>query len=250
MRTYAFLTLFTLASAAAPSALRAQYVQVSTNPTSLIFGVFKLEAELPLNHKFALETEAAVLVKGQRFWTPDYNSEGYRLGLVGKKYFDASRPHEGFYGFAYARVSSFKFTDYAEEGERRDQRDFDRDRSTVGFGVGHAAVGKDGFYYGFSLGIGRHFVNKKTYTSPALGPGGEIFDTDDAEFLALPVDIYGRVSMGLRLYNKRGRAEKDAYEERLELEAAEMREKFQQNMSELEQRREELRLERLRRLQD
>ncbi len=237
--------LLTLGLVAVAALAHAQYTQLSTNPASLIFGVFKAEAEIPLNNNFAIEPEAAVLVKGQRFWTPDYDSEGYRLGLVGKKYFDASKPHEGFYGFVYARNSKFTFTDYVEEGGRRDQRDFERARSTIGFGVGHAAVGKDGFYYGFSLGIGRHFVDDKKYTTPALGPGGEIFDTDDAEFLALPIDVYGRVSMGLRLYNDAGRAEKDAYEKRLEAEEAEMRDRVQQNMSELELRREELRRQRL-----
>ncbi len=237
--------LLTIGLAAIAALAHAQYTQISTNPASLIFGVFKLEAEIPLNNHFAIEPEAAVLVKGQRFWTPDYDSEGYRLGVVGKKYFDAAKPHEGFYGFVYARNSKFTFTDFIEEGERRDQRDFERVRSTIGFGIGHAAVGKDGFYYGFSLGIGRHFVNEKTYTSDALGPGGEIFDTDDAEFLRLPIDVYGRVSMGLRLYNKTGRAEKDAYEKQLEIEEAEMRDRVQQNMSELELRREELRRQRL-----
>lgn len=211
-------------------ALRAQFVQVTSNPSSLIFGVLKLESEIPLRHNFALEPEAAVLIEGQRFWSSDYDSEGVRFGLVGKKYFDVSKPHEGWYGMIYARVARIDFRDFVEEGDARDQRDFERRRSTVGFGVGHTEAGKDGFVYGVSLGIGRHFVDEKTYATPPLGPNGEIFDADDDELFALPIDVYGRVYVGFRIFNDAGRAAKDAYEEQREAERAAWRERIQGNL--------------------
>ena len=223
--------------------LRAQYIQVSTNPSSLLFGVFKLEAEVSLGKNFALEPEAALFVKGQRFWSQDYETEGERFGLVIKKYLDRSKPYEGFYGFMYGRFGNIVYTDFMEEGEMRDQRDFDRQRNTVGFGLGHAKVGKDGFYYGFSLGIGRHFVNEKTYQTPTLAPNGEIYESNDAELIQMPIDVYGRISVGVRLYSPAGRDAKDAYERQQDELEAERREQIQQGLDALE-------LERQQRLQE
>lgn len=224
--------------------LYAQYVQVSTNPSSLIFGVFKLEAEVPLGKNFAFEPEASLFVKGQRFWSQDYDTEGERFGLVIKKYFDRAKPYEGFYGFMYGRFGHIKYTDYVDEGEKRDQRDFDRQRNTIGFGIGHAKVGKDGFYYGFSLGIGRHFVNEKKYLTPALSPDGVIYESNDAELIKFPLDVYGRISVGVRLYNTSGREAKDAYEREQDLLLEQRREQIQQSLDELDRQRQQ-RLEEL-----
>ena len=220
-------------------ALHAQYVQLTTNPSSLIFGVFKIESEFGLPNNFAIEPEAAVLVKGQRFWTPDYDTEGYRFGVVGKKYFDPAKPHEGWYGMVYARTAEFTFTDFVEEGDRPDQRDFERSRSTIGFGVGVTDVGRDGFVFGASLGIGRHFVDDKDYTSPAPVPGSEISDSDDADIFDVPIDVYGRIYAGLRLFLGQGRAEKDAYEAKKAEREAAQRDRVQQRLDDLHLAREQ-----------
>ena len=209
-------------------ALRAQYVQVSTNPSSLLFGVLKLEAEVPFDHNFAFEPEIAYLTPGRRFWTADYDTEGVRFGATFKKYFDAEAAHRGWYGMAYLRNSRITFTDFSEEGEERDQRDFRRLRATFGLGVGYTDVGRDGFVYGFSLGVGRHFTDRKDYTSPPLdGPNGRIFDSDDSEIFDLPIDVYGRVYVGVRIFNPEGRAVQDAIIEREKAEETELRERLQ-----------------------
>lgn len=227
-------------------ALRAQYVQLSTNPSSLLFGVLKLETEIGLPHNFAIEPEASLLIEGQRFWTSDYDTEGARFGIVGKKYFDRERPHEGWYGMAYFRLSQIDFLDFSEEGEARDQRDFLRTRSTFGLGVGHTAVGRDGFVYGVSLGLGRHFVDEKEYqTEPLSGPNGVISDSDDSELIDIPLDIYGRVYIGMRIFSAAGRADKDAYEALEDQREAELRERIQKRQEALDQARQNT-LERMR----
>ena len=220
-------------------ALRAQYAQASTNPSSLLFGVLKLEAEVPFKSNFALEPEVAYLTEGRRFWTSDYDTEGVRFGVVAKKYFDADAAHRGWYGMAYLRSSRITFADFSEEGEQRDQRDFRRLRSTFGLGFGYTAVGRDGFVYGVSLGVGRHFTDRKDYLTPPLdGPNGRIFDSDDSELIPLPLDIYGRVYVGVRLFTARGRLEQDAVIEREEAEEAGLREQLQRRQEAL---REQLR---------
>lgn len=195
-------------------ALRAQYVQLTTNPSSLLFGVVKLEAEVPLAYNFAIEPEAAFLVEGRRFWSNDYDTEGVRFGVVGKKYLNAERPHDGWYGMAYLRASQIDFVDFVDEGDAPNQRDFERARTTFGIGIGRTAVGRDGFAYGFSLGLGRHFVDDKDYTTePTKAVGGQISDSDDSEILDFPMDVYGRVYVGLRLFTRAGRVARDAYDE-------------------------------------
>ena len=206
----------TLSLFAAGAQAQPHYTQLTTNPSSLLFGVLKLEAEVGLDRNFAIEPEVAIMTEGQRFWTADYESKGLRYGVVAKKYFQADMPHEGYYGMAYFRRSSFTFLDQVAEGETRDQRDLDRTRATLGFGAGYTSVGRDGFTLGVSFGIGRHIVDRKEYLTPATSVDGTVFDPFDAEFIKFPLDVYGRVSIGLRLYNAKGRERKDAYEAELE----------------------------------
>lgn len=217
-------TLLLLAGALALSAapLHAQYTQLSTNPVSLIFGVIKVEGEASMRPGWAIEGEVSAITKGQRAWSPDYDSRGYRLGLNLKRYFIADGLNEGYYGFAYARHVQTKFTDFVREGEQPDQRDFDRNRKTIGFGLGYAGAGADGFYYGFSLGIGRHVQNEKVYTSTI--PGEVISRADDDERFDGPFDVYGRVSVGLRIYSPSGKTYKDEVEAEREAEEARLRE--------------------------
>ena len=213
-------------------ALRAQYTQVSTNPSSLLFGVLKVESEVPFAHNFAFEPEVAYLTEGRRFWTSDYDTEGVRFGAVAKKYFRPDLAHRGWYGMAYLRHSRITFTDFSEEGEERDQRDFRRLRATFGLGTGYTEVGRDGFVYGFSFGIGRHLTDRKQYLTPPLeGPNGRI---SDADVFDLPIDVYGRVYVGLRIFNDEGRQAQDEHFEREAAEAEELRERLQRRREEQE----------------
>ena len=242
-RTSAAATLLVVAFHANAPSLPAQYHQVALNPSSLLFGVLKVESEVPLGGSgWAVEPELAYLARGQRFWSRDYDTHGIRAGLVAKKYLTVDSTFSGLYGFGYARLGSVEFVDHVDEGDRRDQRDFRRGRFTVGLGLGWAAVGDDAFVYGFALGLGRHVVDRKRYTSSGPGP---IAEADDDEIFEFPLDVYGRVSMGIRLWEPGARAARDAHEGERALELERLRERVQNRgtgttapeMSELELRR-------------
>ncbi|MFK8057538.1 MAG: hypothetical protein AB8F78_15540 [Saprospiraceae bacterium] len=211
MKTILIRSILSLSIAFATLASSAQYTQFSTNPISLLYGVYKVEAEFPLGNHFAIEPEVAYLSTGQRFWFPDYDTKGHRMGLVMKKYFDKSMVYEGYYGFAYFRHVSMTFTDFQAEGELPDQRDFIRRRNVFGFGIGYSKVGLDGFFYGGAFGIGRHSAqNTKEYTSTL--PEETISKAEDEDLFRTPIDVYGRISVGIRLYNQSGLEAKNAYE--------------------------------------
>ncbi len=224
MKVLLTTTLLALASVLPLTLAHSQYTQISTNPSSLLFGVFKVEVEIPAANRWAFETEFALMSKGQRFWTPDYETKGYRAGFSLKRYFDATMPNEGYYGFMYMRHSALAFTDFAREDERYDQRDFDRIRTTLGFGAGYTKVHKDGFFYGCALGIGRHVGDTKKYTSSV--PGQTVSEALDGEIFEMPIDVYGRISIGVRLFNSVGAAQKEAYE----LEQEELREELRDQL--------------------
>jgi len=215
MQAYFLKPLLCISIAFCSTQLIAQYTQFATNPISLLYGVYKVEAEFPLGNHFAIEPEFSLLSQGQRFWFPDYNTKGHRIGAVVKKYFDKRVLNEGFYGFVYLRHASLAFTDFQAEGELPDQRDFSRRRNIFGFGAGYTKVGQDGFYYGCSFGIGRHTPqNDKKYTSTL--PEGMISTAGDEGIFRTPIDVYARVSVGVRIYTEAGLKERQAYEQAIQ----------------------------------
>ena len=189
--------------------VHAQYLSPKTNPLSLLFGVYKLEVEASLGGRWAIQPEVALVTKGQRFWSKDYNSEGYRFGMMVKRYFTDAYYNERFYGFAYFRHSPMTFTDLVPEGEMPDQRDFKRNRRTFGFGIGYTSVGNDNFVWDCSVAIGRHSSNDRQYTS-TLDGGEDISRAYDETIFETPLDVYARIGVGVRIFQGEGLARKVA----------------------------------------
>jgi len=79
--------------------------------------------------------------------------------------------------------------------------------------------------------LGVHPQNDKAYTSTVSGTS--ISSAEDEDLFRTPIDVYGRVSVGFRLFNQDGLAQKKAYEKAYQEELEQQREWFLQQSSEL-----------------
>ena len=181
------------------------YVGFASNPVSFLFGVVKLETEIGLPGGFALEPELSLLTEGKRFWSPDYDSKGSRYGLVMRKYFSNNGMYDDFYGFLYARASNLSFRQ-DEEVVDSDLYDYRLKRVTLGFGIGYSETYSSGFTYGLAIGVGRNIVDETESIDsrplPVVAGRGSSDYFGDAEYgQDFPINVYGRVSIGFRLFS-------------------------------------------------
>jgi len=177
--------------------LTAQYVDLGTNPMSLLFASTKLTAEIPVSPLVSIEPQANYLFRSRRFWSSGYESTGYRIGLSTLLYFDEDRQHQGWYGFIYGRYGSISYFDRETVNLlNRMSENYRQSRLTLGFGGGFKHVFNHGLILGASLGAGRTFLDEFI----SIDDNGQPVDVtpQSGPILEDLLSVYGRLSIGYR----------------------------------------------------
>jgi hypothetical protein len=183
--------LFVLAALSSTKVM-AQYVDVTINPLSALTGTAVIMAEVPVAPSFGVELQSSYFFKARRAWTPDYSTEGYRIGALAHYYFDTNREHAEWSIFAYGRYLDVRYEDNGSPTI------FDRDNYTfskisVGMGGSYKHVFREHFVLGAGIGLGRNFAKKLVREEGEAG-----------DFLSLglqtrvDIDVYARVTIGYR----------------------------------------------------
>ena len=173
--------------------LTAQYVDLTINPISALTGTAVIMVEVPVAPSLGVELQSSYFFRAQRAWTPNYYTEGYRIGALGHFYLPSSTEIKEWSIFTYGRYLDVRYEDNGSNTV------FDRDnytlsKFTIGMGGSYKHVFSERFVLGAGFGLGRNFKRKLVRE-----------EGNDGDFFSLglqaraDIDVYARVTVGFRL---------------------------------------------------
>ena len=166
--------------------------EIKINPLGLLFGSPDISAEFGINESTGIEPFVGINFGNISVGSVTYKSSGFRLGGIGKYYFNTSKGLDKFWAGLYLRGGSGSSTTSSTTGGSTSTAKIDNTRLAAGLAIGYKWVSSRNIVFELGFGVGRAFIDKSTVSS----------GTADAESFSIPYDFLGRLQLGYRFGGK------------------------------------------------
>lgn len=148
--------------------------EIKINPVGLLFQDYSISAEFGVNPNFGIEPVIG-------FWNPNLSDNAsyraLRTRLIGKYYFNPDKGIDKFNVGGYLNFVNGRLSDGSESSNAT--------RIALGLYMGQKWVSKGNFVFELGLGLGRNLLYN-------------VADTDLRDVPLVNLDIFARISIGLR----------------------------------------------------
>jgi hypothetical protein len=167
---------------------------VKINPIGALFGSPDISAEFGVNESVGIEPLLGISFGSVTVLDEKFKSSGFRVGAIGKYYFNPDKGTDKFWAGLYLRGGGSTSKTSGSTNES-----FSNRRMSAGLALGYKWVSRKNIVFELGFGAGRALINKFEVESGSVNL---------AEVPLLNIDILGRISVGYRFGGDSGGSKK------------------------------------------